>query len=109
METCKFLCLHVKILHESTKICMFHVFSPFNAHLYIIMDKARSIVHTSACACDMVRACLVLKYIMSRSYKSWRSCLLTCGVRREGQTETWRNAKGVLIEQPKDTKRCTTS
>ena len=28
METCMFLCFHVKSLHESTKTCM--VFSPLN-------------------------------------------------------------------------------
>ena len=32
MQTCMFLCLLVKSLHESTK--RLHVFSPFSAHLF---------------------------------------------------------------------------
>ena len=47
METCMFLRLLVKNLHESTKTCMFPCFPPFSAHLYppLHHNGKRSIVH----------------------------------------------------------------
>ena len=35
MKTCMFLCFHVNFKHESTKTCMFHVFSSFSAYFHL--------------------------------------------------------------------------